>query len=399
MVSFFDEHQEENEFLKNVVFIINSIGSGGAESALFNVIEGIPSTLSSQVNIHLILLDDEPQLKQVPTGICLHVLNSKRSLLRSVWLTYRLVKKLSPHIVVSFLVRANMVNSILRVCRLYAASVVCERMHLSSHLKFQVSGIKALVANLLPKILYRNNDLVLGVSSGVTNDLVQHYGVPKTLCKTIYNPYNVAALMHNAAQPLTQKIDLPERFIVSVGRLTKSKDQVCLIKGFAKANTALSLVIVGMGDELEALRQLAKNEGVGDKVYFTGYLNNPHYVINKALFFISCSRNEGFPNALLESMVLAKPIIFTSCDSGPAEILGEAHNFKAQKVTHAKYGILIPEGSILDVAKAIEQMLAPAQLKKYQVQSSRRAKDFTLHKIAAEYWFEIFRLLSERKRV
>ena len=100
--------------MKNIVFVINSIGSGGAESALFNVIKAIPENIRKDTRIHLVLLDDETQLKPVPTNVELHILDAERSLFRSLLQCYKLFKKIKPDVVVSFLVRANMVNSCLR---------------------------------------------------------------------------------------------------------------------------------------------------------------------------------------------------------------------------------------------------------------------------------------------
>lgn len=376
------------------MFIINSIGSGGAESALFNVIKGIPNNVGEDTRIHLVLLDDEVQLKPIPANVELHILDAKRSLLRSLIQCYKLFKQIEPDIVVSFLVRANMVNSSLRKLSLYKASIVCERMHLSSHLRFQLSGVKAWFANSLPQLLYKNNDLVLGVSSGVTDDLVVNYSVPLKKTKTIYNPYDIALLKRQAKQGLPENLLLPEHFVVTVGRLTKSKDQSTLLKGFAKANTTLSLVIIGIGDLEPDMHDLATELGISDRVVFTGYLKNPHAVIARASFFISTSRNEGFPNALLESMALAKPVAFTSCDSGPAEILGKHQNYKATQLTECDYGLLIPEGSVEDVASAIELYGDNETLSKYSALSVKRAQDFTLAKIAKQYWDEILNLCA-----
>jgi len=131
------------------------------------------------------------------------------------------------------------------------------------------------------------------------------------------------------------------------------------------------------------------------RVFFVGYLSNPHTLIKQSAYFISTSRNEGFPNALLESMALGKAIIFTSCDSGPAEIMGKEHDFKAKDVVHCDYGILVPEGNNEAIAKAIEEFENPDIVSDFASRSSRRAKDFSIEKIAQQYWDEINRLLSK----
>lgn len=379
--------------MKNIVFIINSIGSGGAESALFNILKTVPDSILSEARVHLVLLDDEPRLKIIPEGIIVHQLEAKRSLIKSLKQCYALFVKIKPSIVISFLVRANIVNSILRAFSRYSASIVCERMHLSSHLSSQFTGFKAKVAEFLPWLLYAKNDLVLGVSSGVSYDLIQRYRLSQEKVKTIYNPFDIALLQSQALQALPQALSLPDNYMVSVGRLTKSKDYETLIRAFAKANTRKSLVIVGTGDLHHSLSQLAKHLQVSERVIFTGYLKNPHPVIAKADYYIATSRNEGFPNALVESMALGKAIIFTSCDSGPAEILGRHHHFKANEACHCEYGVLVPEGDIESVANAMTQYEDPELLKHYSMQSLKRAQDFTLNEISGHYWDEIRQLI------
>ncbi len=129
-----------------------------------------------------------------------------------------------------------------------------------------------------------------------------------------------------------------------------------------------------MGGLSAYLKALSKRLGLMDRVLFAGYLTNPYAVIAKASFFISTSRNDSFPNALLESMALAKPCVFTSCDSGPAEIMGKAHHFKAHTLTESEYGVLITECSVYDVAAAIKLFEDESMLEKHSQQSLLRAR-------------------------
>jgi glycosyltransferase involved in cell wall biosynthesis len=373
----------------NIAFVINSIGSGGAEAALFNIIKGMPEQLKKDIELHLILLDDEPRHRPIPKDVVLHQLDAKRSLFKSVTQTYSLLKTIEPVLTVSFLVRSNIVNSLIRLRSKGHKSIICERMHLSSHLNLQFSPFKAKLAMLLPMLLYKFNDLSLGVSTGVTENLIHDFKVKRSKISTVFNPYDIALLQKRANAHTELDVALPNDYFVNVGRLTKSKDHATLIRGFAKSSTKRSLVIIGVGELEQDLRRLSLSLGISERVIFTGYLSNPHAIIRHASFFISSSKNEGFPNALLESMVLAKPCIFTSCDSGPAEIMGESHNFKASTLTECEFGVLIPEGSINEVTNAINFFENPQHLQKYTKASQQRARHFTLSKIAQQYWEKI----------
>lgn len=163
--------------MKSVLFIINSIGYGGAERALVNLLSRPQYYLDC--DIHVALLDAEPRARELPANITLHQLDSRRSLSRSIVNLQRLKIKIKPDLCVSFLVRANVSNAFLRIFSKKTKTILCERMHLSSHLDLQFTKIKRKISSALPLITYRFADAVIGVSSGVTSDLNDNFGVKK----------------------------------------------------------------------------------------------------------------------------------------------------------------------------------------------------------------------------
>ena len=103
-------------------------------------------------------------------------------------------------------------------------------------------------------------------------------------------------------------------------------------------------MIVGDG-EFEEYRELAKELGVADDVYFTGVKKNPFPYLKAAKVYALTSYHEGFPNALVEAMALEVPVIATDCLTGPREILRKGD---------MAYGILIPNMSREKNLKAVE---------------------------------------------
>ena len=380
-----------------VVFIINSLGLGGAERALSNILYATPNW--EQYDIHVVLLDTEKENRMLPEFVTMHRLDSRRSLLRSIWLLTKKLKKLKPNLCVSLLVRSNVANIVVNRLFNRGPAIICERMHLSSHLELQYTGLKRSLSKLLPRLLYRFASQVLGVSSGVTNDLVTHFNVPKTITRTIFNPYDHARIKQDSELNSEQVTNQP--YIVAVGRLTKSKNFNDLIIGYAHSMTEYDLVILGDGafHEREKLQELIYAQGLSEKVHLAGYAKNPFAVMKNAEFYISASLNEGFPNAMLEAMVLGLPVVATNCPSGPAEILANDDTLHITHMHLAQYGILVPTLSASCITAAINEMSSPQTQQHYAAQSTLRSKDFELQKIATEYWqnFDSF-LSTERQK-
>jgi hypothetical protein len=67
-----------------LAFVINSIGRGGAEPALFRLLAYLRDEPLCSAELHLILLDDLPRERAIPEGVVVHQLNTGGSLRRSI---------------------------------------------------------------------------------------------------------------------------------------------------------------------------------------------------------------------------------------------------------------------------------------------------------------------------
>ncbi|EMA06587.1 Glycosyltransferase involved in cell wall bisynthesis [Haloarcula vallismortis] len=102
--------------------------------------------------------------------------------------------------------------------------------------------------------------------------------------------------------------------IVSVGRLTESKNHQTLIRAAANMDAQYHFVIVGGGDLKAELTKTIEKYGVSDQVTLLGQVDRTESlaIINGADLFVSTSIREGFGIALVEAMALGKPIIASS---------------------------------------------------------------------------------------
>lgn len=250
------------------------------------------------------------------------------------------------------------------------------------------------------RLFVRQADLMVCCSKNIEAELRNDYRCPKVT--TVYNPYDVESILKEAAggEP---ELPWPEEpvILVSMGREDDVKGFWHLLKVFALVRqkiAAARLLIMGEGTFAE-YRQLAADLGVAGDVYFAGMQKEPYCYLKKGSVYLLTSLNEGFPNALVEGMVLGLAAVSVDCLTGPAEILagGEAgtlnnrNNHGEKAVIWGSYGILVP---LMDGVKDLtadritpeEKTMAAAVIRllsdeglldKYRQASFGRAKDFS----------------------
>lgn len=364
---------------RNLVFIINSLTSGGAEHALIELLEHLRNLLKSYV-VHLVLLDVEEELHPVPNWVHKHVLDAKFSFFLSAISLIRLLRKLEPVVTISFLNRSNCVNVISsRVMR--HPCIISERTHPSSRFG---TGFNDLITRVVMRLTYPYADQVIAVSEGVKQDLIEHFDVDATKCQVIYNPINTESICQRALE--TAGIQAPEPFIVSAGRLVPSKNFLMLIEAYEASGINENLVILGEGQERGTLEQHVSRLGLEGRVHLPGHLRNPYPVIHAARLFVSSSNLEGFPNALIEAMALGCPIVATDCDTGPMEVLTGRSQGRCRDITLGPYGIVVPVKSIELLATAIRIGLSEDNRALYSQRSKQRAQDFGSQRAVNQYW-------------
>lgn len=167
--------------------------------------------------------------------------------------------------------------------------------------------------------------------------------------------------------------------MVSVGRLTKQKNQIMMIEAFGKfvqKHPDYRLTIYGDGDFKPELEQKVAELGLGQWVKLPGGIKDVPNHIKDAEFFVLSSDFEGMPNALIEAMCVGLPVISTAV-SGATDL-----------VQSGKNGLLVDCGNTEAFAAAMEQMAADEELRKATAQKAATlADELTLDKIAAQ-WVE-----------
>jgi len=305
---------------RKIGFVIGGLTSGGAE----RVISTLSNDLIEKFEITIITLTKSkpfyPLDERIKVISCSDKSKKPKSFLESVQLNYKLARQISKitkeekiEVLIGFITSANVLTVI-------ASKITGIPAIISERNNPKVEYVPKFWRVLRHFLYPRANTLVL-----------QTKGV-KALYEKRISPKKLVILPNPISRELTAlKKDLEqknrEKIILTVGRLHFQKRQDMIIRAFAKLNTkGWKLLIVGYGEERKELEDLIEQNKLTDKIEIISKVKNIHEYYNKSSIFVLSSRNEGFPNALLEAMHFGLATISTDCEFGPADIIENGEN-------------------------------------------------------------------------
>jgi phosphatidylinositol alpha-1,6-mannosyltransferase len=166
--------------------------------------------------------------------------------------------------------------------------------------------------------------------------------------------------------------------LVCVGRLIERKGQrhlLAAVRRLRDAGREVEVVLVGTGDDEEALHRQTAELGLSDCVRFTGCVPHDEMpdLYRTADIFVLPSYNEGMSIALLEAMACGLPVIVTNT-GGTRELVHDN-------------GMVVPWADVGALARSIE-VLACDDARRWAMGAASRslAARYTWARSAEEYW-------------
>ena len=375
---------------KKVIFFLPTLSIGGGERVVSDLSLNFPDSIETVI----VLLKNKVSYPHKGRIISLDIPISNPLFLRIYYFFVclfrfrKIIKKEKPDYVISFGPPLNIVNlfsnkkNILRVDNVMSSSN------------------KGLIYKTLIRLFYNKAPKIICVSQVSAEDLINNFGIKKEKITVIYNPLNVKEIQSLISEPLKSEYEeiFKKPAIITVGRLTKQKNQKSIIKAFRGVKNKIKeaqLIILGSGELEPELKLLAKDLKMEESIHFLGWQKNPFKFLARAKAFVLSSLWEGLPCVVLEAMACSLPIISVDCKSGPREIIAPngKSDLQAKDIEYSDYGILIPP---FNEKSKSEEILTEAIVKilidknfsvSLGAKSLQRAKDFDVGKIIKEWGF------------
>lgn len=221
---------------------------------------------------------------------------------------------------------------------------------------------------------YRFADRIAAVSEGSAIDTARLARVPSDRVTVLHNPIPQRPMPSPEARAMADAFwACPHgQRILTVGSLKDQKNHPLLLRTFATMpRPDARLMLLGKGENEAALRTLASDLGIADRVIFAGFHADPSPFYTSADLFVLSSDYEGFGNVIVEALSFGLPVVSTDCPSGPAEIL-----------QGGRFGRLVPVGDAIALAQTIQDALdAPVDSDAL----IRRSADFAPEIVARKY--------------
>lgn len=197
-------------------------------------------------------------------------------------------------------------------------------------------------------------------SDRTRDDLVRHYGVPKSRITVIHHGIDPRfAAGRGSEDALPDRYGLTRPYVLAVGTIQPRKNLPLLARAMRDVDDEVDLVIAGkrgwMADQVLAEIEAA---GLGNRLHLLDYVPDVDLpaLYRHAAMLVQPSRFEGFGLPVLEAMASGTPVI-TTRGSSLCEIAGEA-------------AIYVTQDDAADLARHIAALLGDNERRNSYVQRS-----------------------------
>lgn len=279
---------------------------------------------------------------------------SRLRLIRSIWETYRLLRKHKFDIIHT---HGSVIGAIGRVSAFMARTpVVIHQVHGFHHhdamnpvKKWIFVNIEMLFALITDKLLFQNEADV--------KECLRRRIAPKRKLVLIGNGGRLADFAHGGEPDNKPKV------VLCVGRFEPVKNHFMLLKAAEILNAhsiSFVLQLAGDGDLREEYETWVHKHGLENVVNFLGYRDDIPSLTAQADVCVLTSIKEGLPRAIIEAAAAGRPMVATDV-AGNRDALIDGTT-----------GFLVPLNDCAALADKIEKLLSDAALRSHVGQEARK---------------------------
>lgn len=360
-----------------VLFLIPTLGHGGAERVLVNLVNNMDKAV---FDVTVQTLFDEGVNKQYLHSDIHYKTFMKHqfhgnsrlfALIPSKWLYKRIVKE-QYDILVSYL--EGPTAHVIAGCDNDAVKKV-------AWIHIELNNIKLFKQGFATKNIavnsYRKFDRIVCVSKTVKEVFLSTSLSTFRSVDVLYNT-NETISIKKAANEVIYDIPFNNKTVdvCSVAKLMDSKGFDRLIQAHVRLlGEGLNhrILVIGEGEKRKELERFIEENGLHNSFILLGFQKNPYKYMAACDLYICSSRREGFSTAVTESLIVGTPVVSTCC-SGAYELLGdkvEVDNDSSSKhYDLCEYGI-VTENSEEGIYEGLKRMITDASLREHYAEMAQ----------------------------
>lgn len=305
-----------------VLFLIETLGVGGAEMSLLQILSRLRIARPLMCHIYQ---GDELKRAYESAGIAVVSLNlpPKYRFLRAVRMVEELILRDRPDLIHTTLFRAEMVGRI--VGKRLGIPVICSFVsECYADIRWQsltpLGRVKLKMVQLLDRFTARWASHFIANSQAVKDSEARSLRIPRDKVTVIHRGRDpdlfAISWSEHQAYCLRRELHIAEDapVVLNVGRLLDSKGQTELIEAFRRVAARVPgavLLIAGEGPERERLDHKIQSTGQCRNVRLLGLRDDVPQLLALASVFAFPSYYEGHPGSVVEAMFAGKPVVLS----------------------------------------------------------------------------------------
>lgn len=350
---------------KKLLMVIPELGYGGAARSFSN----LSVELAKHYDVKIVVFNMNcgfPSMYQLRGGVINLNIASGKTLLKKLtafMARIRALKKIkflnNIDVSISFLEGADYINILSRDKDKVIISIRGSKKH-DGNICGAVGMFRKTI--LIP-LLYARSNCIVSVCNGLVGELKNDFNLRAVNHHVINNFYDFELISRLGDEPICGVFAqlTGHSYLVICSRLAREKNIIPLVLVYSRMRRQgleEKLVIVGDGPDFDKIKKCCSEQELsyldrqgGNKlsdsdVICVGAQNNPYPFVKNSKAYLMASESEGFPNSLVEALILSVPVVSSDCPWGPREILddslGEKNLTLEQYPVVGKYGVLMP---------------------------------------------------------
>lgn len=326
---------------KTIVHIIQSLGRGGCEKMLLDILPLLKKKAWNNVIITLQSGGDlEPSFRDA--NITVTTINLKHFFDIPAFFRLRsTLRTLRPTLIATYLLRADIIGRLFLPC-VTSAPVIPYLVTTYNHPRYRIARFFEWITRPFVRHYFANSRVIKEYYE-------EHLGIKKGKIHAIESGVDTKIFQNAEGSGVRKELNIPSDALIvtCVANLAPNKGQQFLLAAFDEAfqkRQDVFLLLVGEGDEKEHL--LSQREALASKkqILFLGRRGDVPNILAASDMFVLPTLFEGMSIAILEAMASGKAIITTDIPENKPLIPDN------------RFGRLVPPQSISELATELTRL-------------------------------------------